>query len=228
MRKDKNTAIKLRHSGLTYSQISDSLNVPKSTLSSWLKNIELNPQSKEKINEHVRSTKIIKLIQRNKLRSKITQENHGKNRLKAENEAKKFSDDPLFLTGLALYWGEGYKKGAEGSKWKSIDFANSDPEMIKVMIKFFFKFLPIKKSDVKAQLMSHNVNDDTKNIEFWKKTTGLHDNNFLRVSHVISKSSQSKVKNKLQHGTIHLRINNVVLFFRLIGWIDFLKKKFKN
>jgi hypothetical protein len=204
------------------------LDIPKSTLSSWLKNIDLDSKSKEKINKHIKSTKIVKLIKRNKDRSKKTQENHKKNRLKSENEAKKFSNDPLFLTGLALYWGEGYKKGAEGSKWKSIDFANSDPEMIKLMIKFFFKFLPIQKSDIKVQLMSHNTNDDAKNIAFWKKTTGLNDNNFLRVSHVISKSSQSKVKNKLKHGTIHLRINKVILFFRLIGWIDFLKKKFKD
>jgi len=27
----------------------------------------------------------------------------------------------------------------------------------------------------------------------------------------------------LTHGTVHIRINNVKLFFRIIGWIDGLK-----
>ncbi len=230
MRSDKALAIKLRRNGLTYSQIGLKLGVSKSTLSSWLKNLNLDKKASAKIHQHIQAIKIKKLIKRNKDRSKLIQNKHEKNRAKASKEAIRFLSDPLFITGLALYWGEGYKKGAQGSKWKSIDFANSDPEMIRIMMKFFLRFLPITKSDITAQLMLHNNSEsqDKKSIAFWKKITKLDSNNFCKVSHVISKASRKKTINKLPHGTIHIRINNVNLFFRLIGWIDFLKKKFEN
>ncbi len=41
MRKDKEIAIKLRKQGLSYSQIKNKLDIPKSTLSYWLRDIKL-------------------------------------------------------------------------------------------------------------------------------------------------------------------------------------------
>ncbi len=228
MRKDKKEALELRKSGLSYNQISDRLNIPKSTLSTWLKNIYLSEKSQSKLNTHIYSTRIIKLIERNRKKTEVAQKKHENIRKIAKHEAKKLEKNPLFLTGLALYWGEGYKKGSQGSKWKSIDFANSDPEMIKVMMKFFLKFLPITKNDIKVQLMLHNPDTDIESIVFWKNITGLDDKNFFKTSHAISKSSKNKSVNLLQYGTIHIRINNVTLFFKLMGWIDFIKEKFKN
>jgi transcriptional regulator with XRE-family HTH domain len=224
MRKDKNLAIKLRLQGFTYNQISEKLGIPKSTLSNWLKNIQLTTNAKSKINNHIYSTKIVKLIARNKQKTEIARQKNKIIRKLSKEEAKKFFKDPLFIIGLALYWGEGYKKGAEGSKWKSIDFANSDPAMIKVMIKFFLTYLPIKKTDVKIQIMLHNPKNNEQSIKFWQHITGLKKENFIKTSYVISKSSKKKMSAHLPHGTVHIRINNVNLFFRLIGWIDFMKE----
>jgi len=224
MRKDKDLTIELRLQGLTYSQISEKLGIPKSTLSFWLKNIKLGRKATSKISKHIHSTKIVKLIERNKKKTEIARKKNEAIRKLGKKEAKIFFKDPLFVTGLALYWGEGYKKGAEGSKWKSIDFANSDPVMIKVIIKFFFKYLPIKKTDVKVQIMLHNPDDNEQSIKFWKGVTGLKEENFIKTSYVISKSSKKKITTHLPYGTVHIRINNVNLFFKLIGWIDFLKE----
>jgi hypothetical protein len=225
MRSDKNIAINLRESGKSYNQISASLNIPKSTLSVWLKNLSLSDDAKSIIQSRVNSTAIKKLIERNKNQTVLAEERHKKIRILAKGEAKTLLSSPLFLSGVSLYWAEGYKQGANGSKWKCVDFANSDPDMIKLMIKFFIKFFKIKKSDINIQLMLHNPKNSVNTVNFWHKLTGVPKKNFMKTCSVLSRASLQKRNKTLQYGTIHLRVNNVEHFFRLIGWIDGLKQK---
>lgn len=224
MRKDKNIVLKLRKEGQSYSQISEALKIPKSTLSIWLKDIPLSNQAKNKIQTRIKSTSLEKLIARNKNRVSIVANQHSEIREKAKIESKKYLKNPLFIAGLSLYWGEGYKKGAEGSKWKSIDFANSDPEMVKIMMKFFTKFFNLEPGEIKAQIMLHDQTRTQETIGFWSKNTKIPAKNFIKTCHSISRASKTKVAKKLKFGTIHLRINDVKAFFRLIGWIDGLKE----
>lgn len=225
MRSDKNIAIKLRKSGKSYNQISVSLGIPKSTLSVWLKDLSLSDSAKIKIQSRVNSTAIKNLIKRNKNQTILAEERHERIRKIAREEAKILLSNPLFISGVSLYWAEGYKQGANGSKWKCVDFANSDPDMIKLMVKFFIKFFKIKKSDINIQLMLHNPKNSSKTIDFWHKLTGIPKENFMKTCSVLSKASLQKRNKTLQYGTIHLRVNNVEHFFRLIGWIDSLKQK---
>ena len=226
MRTDKKTALTLRKKGQSYSQISAALSIPKSTLSIWLKNITLSQRAQDKIRSRTNTSAIAKLIQRNKAQTVIAQTRYIKIRAQAAIEAKRLLTDPLFLVGTSLYWAEGYKRGAEGSKWKSIDFANSDPEMVGLMTGFLIKFLNIKKEEIRIQIMIHDAKNTESAINFWQKITGIPKKNFIKTCYAISRSSLQKQNKKLQYGTIHLRVNNVNQFFRLIGWIDGLKRKF--
>lgn len=225
MRSDKQLALKLRLSGQSYSQISSVLSIPKSTLSAWLKDVALSDKAQEKIQSRTNSSAIVKLIERNKSQTKIAKDRQDKIRKLAKVESRTLLLDPLFLAGVSLYWAEGYKRGAEGSKWKSVDFANSDPEMIKLIMKFFTKFFKLSKTEIKIQIMLHNPKDEDNSVKYWHKITGVPISNFIKTCSSISKASLQKRNKKLQYGTIHLRVNNVQLFFRLIGWIDGLKEK---
>ena len=141
MRSDKLQAIKLRLSGKSYNQIHEILNIPKSTLSIWLKDVKLGKRAQLKIASRVNKLSITKLVERNRRQTILAKAKHQKIRLTANLEANHLSREPLFIAGTSLYWAEGYKKGWEKSKWKSIDFANSDPAMIRIMILFFQKYL---------------------------------------------------------------------------------------
>jgi hypothetical protein len=226
MRQDKLKAIELRKQGNSYNQINKKLAIPKSTLSYWLRDFKISQKSKEKISARAHKLSIDGLIKRNKNQTILAKERSLNIRAVAKEEGLKMLKDSLFLTGLALYWAEGYKKGAYGSKWKSIDFANSDPEMIKVIMKFFRKFLGIDDSKIKVQLMAHKNIDIEKAIIFWSKITKLPKNQFFKTSVAVSKASKNKRDPKsLIYGTVHIRINDVKLFFRIIGWLDCLKEK---
>lgn len=60
-------------------------------------------------------------------------------------------DQLLKISGLMLYWGEGAKKNTH-----SVDFANSDPDMIIVFIKFLRNIYHINEEKFRIYLYSYN------------------------------------------------------------------------
>lgn len=228
MRKDKAEAIAMREGGQSYTQISQALGISKSTLSLWLRDLSLSQEAKEKIAARVSATSIAALIRRNKDQTVLAAERALKIRIEAQNEVQTLLENKLFVAGVSLYWAEGYKKGAYGSKWKCVDFANSDPEMVSLIMLFFLQVCQVKLQDIKIQLIAHpNINVDEA-VLFWSNLTCVPKEQFIKTSLSLSKYSQGKrSKNSLTHGTVHVRIYDVKLFFRLIGWIDGLKEQFK-
>lgn len=224
MRHDKKIAINLRKTGQSYLQISQALQVPKSTLSYWLKNIKISERAQEKISKRAYFKSVEALIKRNKNQTVVADLKAQIILKESAAEVKKLVNDKLFVAGVSLYWAEGYKKGAYGSKYKSVDFTNSDPEMIKIMMKFFRKFCKINKNKFKLLLMVHpNINVD-KTISFWSNITKLPRSQFTKTQTAISKSSKFiRPINSLQHGTIHIRIYDVAIFYKIIGWVNGLK-----
>ncbi len=226
MRNDKKAVIKLRKKGYSYKQISNKFKIPKSTLSYWLRNIQLSNHAKNKIKERVNKTSVEALIKRNKQQTAIAQQRANKIRNSAVKESRKLVGQQLFLIGVALYWAEGYKKGAYGSKWKSVDFANSDSEMIRIMMRFFREICEVRDQKIKLQVIAHKNIKKKKAISFWMNITGIPEQQFFKISKPTNDNSntQKRKGNTLPYGTVHIRINDVKLFFRIIGWIEGLKE----
>jgi hypothetical protein len=224
MRKDKALAIKLRKKGNSYNQISSKLEISKSTLSYWLSDLQISREAQDKISARVYQGSIKGLIERNKKQTILAKERAEKIREVAGKETANLINNKLFLVGVSLYWAEGYKKGAYGSKWKAVDFANSDPELVKIMMKFFRRICKVENDKIKMQLMVHKNINIEKALNYWSEIAGLPKSQFIKTCASISKSSKGRRnKNSLTHGTVHIRINDVKLFFRIIGWIDGLK-----
>ncbi|MEI6288732.1 MAG: helix-turn-helix domain-containing protein [bacterium] len=227
MRKDKKQAIKLRKTGLSYLQISQQLGVAKSTLSFWLKDLPLSKKAENKIKARVNQTSIKALIKRNKQQTQIAIERHNKILSDSKKTFADYKKDILFISGVCLYWGEGYKKGASGSSWKAVDLANSDPAIACLFIKFLKKYLQVDKNEIWAQLIIAPNQDIDKAINFWETLTGLKKERFMGTYSKVSVASKGKRhKNSLPNGTIHIRVNNVEKFFILIGWIECLKNNY--
>src|SRR6056297_2565343 len=225
MRKDKNTAISLRKEGNSYNQISEQLGVPKSTLSYWLKDLSLSKKAREKINKRAYNKSVNALVKRNKEQTDIAKRKAETAKRKARSEVCELLDNKLFLLGTALYWAEGYKKGAyDTSKSKTVDFTNSDPEMVKLMIRFFRDIAQVDKYRIKIQIIvHHNVNKEEA-INYWSKKINIPKNQFTKVCY--SKNRHSKTKrnpNSLPYGTLHIRISDIKVFYRIIGWIEEIK-----
>ena len=226
MRKDKTKAIKLRKEGSSYNEISAKLGIPKSTLHYWLAIIELSEKAKARIASRVHRGSVEGLIRRNKNQTALAKKRAEGIRALAKKEVNDLINNKLFLTGVSLYWAEGYKKGAYGSKWKAVDFVNSDPELVKIMVRFFRNICLVKSEKIKVQLIAHKNIDIDKSVDYWSTLVNIPKTQFIKTCCSVNKSSKNKRnRNSLTHGTVHIRINDVKLFFRIIGWIDGLKLK---
>ncbi|OGH79439.1 MAG: hypothetical protein A2469_04820 [Candidatus Magasanikbacteria bacterium RIFOXYC2_FULL_40_16] len=225
MKVEKINAIKLRKLGKSYNEISKSLKIPKSTLSYWLRDIVLSKKAKTRIENRVYEKSVKALIRRNKEQTVFAKERAKEIREKAAKEVKKIRENDLFLVGISLYWGEGYKKGAEGSIWKCVDFTNSDSTMVMMMMRFFREICKVEEDKMRVQVILHRNLSGNKAVEYWSRVTGIKKDQFMKVSRSLSSASKGKSKNILKYGTIHLRVYNTKLFYKLIGWIDGLKKQ---
>jgi len=155
-------AIELRKSGFSYSEIKKSINISKSTLSNWLKDIELTDEQKKRLTR-LQATAYLgaKKIQAKSLAR------HRQIRENAQREAVARFDNPLFIAGLMLYWAEGDKRSGR------IQFSNSDPDMIKIMMGWFRKFCNVPESKFRIGLFVHSLHIREDYLEFWSKITGL-------------------------------------------------------
>jgi len=200
MRKDKESAIYLRKSGKSYSEIAETLGIPKGTLAFWFKNIHWSQTIKNKLlgiaKEKSRKRMIVLSHQAREERITL----YNQYRLRAEIQYKKFKSDTLFMIGLMLYWGEGDSKLENGV----IRITNTDPDMIKLFNIFLKKYLSEVCKKVKAYLILYPDLNDKECKEFWSKKIEVPCDRFLK-SHCIQGHHPTK---RLSHGICTLFISS--------------------
>ena len=109
-----------------------------------------------------------------------------------------------------LYWAEGTKRGYE-----SINFSNSDENMIQLMMEWFRNICGVPENKFRIQLHVHSLHD--KNIiKYWSKITRIPEKQFHKL--IIKKTSLRQRKNILYQGTCCIRINDRKLFRKIMGW----------
>ena len=88
-------------------------------------------------------------------------------RTEADAWVGELSDRDLAMFALALYAGEGSK--TEGG----IGFANSDPDLIRLFLRWLRSSFDIDESRLRARLYLHADLDIDRATDFWVKQTGI-------------------------------------------------------
>jgi len=130
MRNDRHLAIELRKTGKSYNKICKELDIPKSTMHYWFKNLQWSENIKRRLTEKAQrlATKQMKAMAlANKKRWEVWREQHRK---EAGKEFPLLKSNPLFVAGLMLYWGEGDNKPRG-----DVRITNINPRMIKLFDK---------------------------------------------------------------------------------------------
>lgn len=223
-RKDYKAAFDLRMSGRTYGEIRNIFGIPKSTLSTWFSKLKLDSKVK-KVLESKRKSGYLKLVEFNKVRTLnigIENENARKD---YELKIGKLNKRELMILGAALYWGEGYKNFDHTKKrYPYISFSNSDPLMVKVFIKFLEDVLGIPREKLNASAMIYPNMDSTVCIKYWQEITAIPKEKFKVYKALSRASSMKRPSNLLPYGTLQIRINNRLNFFKVMGLIDGVTK----
>lgn len=209
----KTQAIQLREEGKSYSEIKNAVNVSKSTLSRWLKDVELTEEQKVRLSS-LQATAYLSA----KKKRVVSLEHHEKIKEKAGEEAFKLAKNQFFVAGLMLYWAEGSKNIG------SVQFSNSDPVMIKIMMRWFRQFCAVPESKFRIGLIIHSLHIKEDCLSFWQKVTSVPLKQFHRP--YVKPSTLSNRKNKLYEGTCKIVIHNRDLLSKIIGWKNCLEKIF--
>jgi len=217
--KKKEKAKELRSQGLSYQEISDKVDVTKSTVYYWARDIKLGSAAKKRVEKKRKDALRRGLVAYNNTHSELRSQEAAaireKHKEKAANEIKSISRQNLKLIGAALYWAEGNTKNRHCFR-----FANSDPDMIKVTVKFLHEICNVPNGRIKARIHLYPRTNRSKAISYWSRVAGLPKKNFYKSQVQISRASKSRrAKNTLPHGTLHLTVCDTELACRVKGWI---------
>ena len=136
-----------------------------------------------------------------------------KEKVKLSEKEKK-----LKIAGLMLYWGEGYKSLLS----HGVDFANSDPVMIKVFINFLRTVYGVDEKRFRILLYCYSNQNVPELINFWSKLTLIPKKQFSKP---YIRTDFKENGRKMKYGMIHLRYADKKLLFSIMDAIDILKKE---
>ena len=109
MRKDRSKAEELRRRGKSYKEIGRKLGIPTATLCGWFKDLPWSIEIRDRLTTETSSSNPEKLKRMVAATKKKFASLHEEYRREAIAEFEQKKNDPLFIAGLMLYWGEGDK-----------------------------------------------------------------------------------------------------------------------
>lgn len=211
---EKELAIRLRKRGLSYNQIKKEVNVSKDTLSRWCRDVILTPEQMEKLlKRKLKGAERGRIIGAKKLQKKRQEETRFL--LKSgRKEIGKLSDRDRFLAGVAFY-------AAEGGKTRSIQFANSDPLMIRFMMEWFREFCQVPESKFRGAIWIHENLDPDRAKTYWSRLTKIPEKQFHKTYIARDKKDSRKIrKNKHEFGVFSIRFSDAKIHRKIMGWIS--------
>lgn len=196
-------ARKLRIIGISIKKIAKILNCGTGTVSTWVEDISLTP---EQITQNTRRLNSLSYSNaRRAIRAGF--QNIGKERVTTE--------DPLYLAGCMLYWGEGSK-----SK-NTVVFTNSNLAMMIVFKNFLQAYFEVKGDQY---LLKINCYTDLHSFEeiknYWLSSLCLKESNLRKCQINNAPKSSKQKRNKLEWGTATLTVSRTEIVQEIFGAIQ--------
>lgn len=208
-------ATRLRKQGWSYSIICERLGVSKSTLSCWLSEVPYTPNAAVRKRIKEGPAKSSALSHQKKL-ERIAIIN-----TEALSEFGQLTKRDLWMLGLGLYTGEGSKL------YNTTQVANSNPDVIRVMMKWFREVCGLTNEHFSLIVHLYPDTDQKTALRFWSKVSGIPLAQFGKTI-IDARQNKSRIKYRtLPYGTAHIRIRSrnkkeygVALHRRILGWIN--------
>jgi hypothetical protein len=203
----------LRRQGLSYREILSEVpfTLARSTISSWCKEIELTPKQLDRLDGLYRDGSYRGRL----LGSKTTQHRRAEEvkhiKAAARVEVSQLMQHELWLAGLMLYW-------AEGDKTQKVGVANSDAQLVSLMMKWFRIYCGIAQERFRAHLHLHSGQNEQVIKRYWAGVTGLTLRQFGKS--VVKSEGTGYRKNMLYRGTIKVQVADRNLLHRIHGWLE--------
>ena len=118
----------------------------------------------------------------------------------------------LKIAGVMLYWAEGTLSH------NTVDFANSNAEMIKIFLKFLREICGIKEERLRVYLYAYAYQDIESLKSYWHRVTDIPVAQFTKP--YIRNGNLNLSQRKLPYGMVHIRYNDKQLLDLIGSWIN--------
>jgi transcriptional regulator with XRE-family HTH domain len=210
---ERDIARELRRQGLPIKEIAERVGVSKSSVSLWVRDIELTAEQQDTL-------RAMNPAYNRQLRgSRKAAARHRANRVAAQTSGRALAlkGEPLHLAGVMLYWTEGAKSGNQ------VCFSNSDPEMVKLFVVFLKRYFGLCGSDMRisCHLFADHLDRQREVEQFWLDVAGLPETSLRKsVVNLYSRSSKRKRIKKLPYGTCQLVVSRTAVLQSIYGSIQ--------
>ncbi|MAJ97430.1 hypothetical protein CL644_00950 [bacterium] len=216
---EQDKARKLRLEGHSINEIVKALHVSKSSVSIWVRDIVLTSEQKQKLTKKGHSFEIIEKRRKTRLLNASTERKKDIDR--AIRDITHISDENLKYLGIGLYWGEGAKTNRS-----RVEFYNSDPRLIKIMMIFFKRICKVPKEKFREHTFLHPHLDAKAAENYWSNISKIPLSQFQKTTQVHNAVSKNK-KDSLPYGTFTIGVYDTKLFLRIMGWIEGVHQQYK-
>ena len=206
-------ARELRKKGLSVKEIQKRLGVSRSSVSLWVRDIQLRRKQLEKLYLNKKTGALKGSIIGAKKKQREREELTRKLITEGRKEVGNISRHDRFIAGIALYCGEGSKTDGD------VSFTNSDSKAIKFMANWLREFCGVTKERLRGSLYIHDNLNEIEAEKYWSKITKIPLQQFTKA--YIAKNNPHRLR-KVKHpyGVFRIRISDVNLHRKIMGWIS--------
>lgn len=207
-------ALKLRAGGMSYREIEKRLSVSRSTLSLWLRHMPLSSERVRLLRAD--SPRRIALFRETMRKKRAARFDLAYREMLKRIRALNRRD--LFISGLALYWGEGSK-----SQNATVQITNTDPDIIRIFLKWI-RFFEVSRSRVIIRLHLYKDMDIDNETKYWSKKIGIPVSQFRPPFIKDSLLSNITYKHGFGHGTCNAMIFDAKVWRQVMMGIRLLRE----
>ena len=212
------TARALRREGRSINDIVAISHAPKSTVSYWCRDIALSATQIDSLARKSRDRGKIGMLHAAENKRALRQAAVELQKKRGGKDVGKLSSRDLFVLGLALYWGEGYKSGNE-----ECGLTNSDPRIMRTFVMWLQKFYRVPLSDLILRVSINHVHRRrVLTVErYWSHVTKVPRSQFTKTSLILIRSRKVYANTGEHYGTLRIKVRRgTTLRRRIIGSIE--------
>lgn len=114
---------------------------------------------------------------------------------------------------------------AEGGKTQRglVRFSNSNPDMIRIMMKFFKEICLVPQLKFRGHIHTHSTEQIGPAEKFWSQVSTISKTQFFKT-YVKGSVASKGYKNNLPYGTFDIYVCDTNLFLRIKGWTESICK----
>lgn len=206
-------AREMRRAGRSIRDITAALHASKSSVSYWCRDIILTPPQQRRLNAAQSRAAMTALLKASeKKRAARLRATDIAMKLGAR-EVGKLSRRDIAMIGLALYWGEGYKRGNE-----ELGFTNSNESIIRMFIRWMRQEYPVRPSDFILRVSINGLHKSRIDsvTRYWAEVTNLPISQFTSPSFIKTANKKVYLNAHEHYGTLRIKVRRATALRRRI------------